>query len=79
MSSTRQQKLSKNFLWYIGLGLICAGCTVKAVGDPNRPITINAHVIVDIRGLEKTASNIEDYVSGDQPTLGSPKAKEGTQ
>lgn len=40
------------------------GCTVKAVGDPNRPITINAHITVDIRGLEKTATNIEDYVSG---------------
>jgi len=41
----------------------CAGCTVKAVGDPNRPITINAHVTIDIKGLEKTASGIEDYVS----------------
>jgi hypothetical protein len=40
------------------------GCTIKAVGDPDRPITINAHITVDIRGLEKTASNIEDYVSG---------------
>lgn len=47
--------------------ILCAasqGCTVKAVGDPNRPITINAHITVDIRGLEKTANNIEDYVSG---------------
>jgi hypothetical protein len=44
--------------------LCCAGCTVKAVGDPNRPITINAHVTIDIKGLEKTASGIEDYVSG---------------
>jgi hypothetical protein len=42
----------------------CAGCTVNAVGDPNRPITINAHVTIDIKGLEKTASGIEDYVSG---------------
>ena len=41
-----------------------AGCTVKAVGDPNRPITINAHVTIDIKGLEKTASSIEDFVSG---------------
>jgi len=39
------------------------GCTVKAVGDPNRPITINANVIVDIRGLKQTASSIEDMVS----------------
>ena len=41
------------------------GCTVKAVGDPNRPITINAHITIDVKGLQKTASNIEDYVSGD--------------
>ncbi len=41
-----------------------SGCTVKAVGDPNRPITINAHITIDIKGLEKTASGIEDYVSG---------------
>jgi hypothetical protein len=40
-----------------------AGCTVKAVGDPNRPITINANVVVDIRGLKQTASNIEDMVA----------------
>jgi hypothetical protein len=41
-----------------------SGCTVKAVGDPNRPITINAHITVDIKGLQKTASGIEDFVSG---------------
>jgi hypothetical protein len=40
-----------------------AGCTVKAVGDPNRPITINANVVVDIRGLKQTASSIEDMVA----------------
>ena len=40
-----------------------AGCTVKAVGDPNRPITINANVVVDIRGLKQTAANIEDMVA----------------
>lgn len=44
------------------LGFV-AGCTVKAVGDPNRPITINANVVVDIRGLKQTASNIEDMVA----------------
>ena len=42
-----------------------AGCTVKAVGDPNRPITINANITIDIKGLEKTASSIEDYVSSE--------------
>ena len=40
------------------------GCTVKAVGDPNRPITINAHITIDVKGLQQTATNIEDYVSG---------------
>ena len=43
--------------------LILTGCTVKAVGDPNRPITINANVVVDIRGLKQTAVNIEDRVA----------------
>ena len=64
----------KNFPHHLILlcGLL-AGCTVKAVGDPNRPITINAHVVVDIRGLEKSASNIEDYVGGEKTNLGSPK------
>ena len=43
--------------------LLTAGCTVKAVGDPNRPITINANIVVDVRGLKKTAVGIEDMVS----------------
>ncbi len=49
----------------VGVALL-SGCTVKAVGDPNRPITINAHITIDIKGLEKTASSIEDMVSGGQ-------------
>ena len=48
----------------LGLGIVLGGCTVKAVGDPNRPITINAHITLDIKGLKDTATNIEDYVSG---------------
>ena len=51
----------KVFLFLAALAL--AGCTVKAVGDPNRPITINAHITIDIKGLQKTASSIEDMVS----------------
>ena len=43
--------------------IVITGCTVKAVGDPNRPITINANVVVDIRGLKQTATNIEDMVA----------------
>ena len=43
--------------------LILAGCTIKTVGDPNRPITINANIVVDIRGLKQTASSIEDRVA----------------
>ena len=54
-------------LWKIsavGLAVLnLFGCTVKAVGDPNRPITINANVVVDIRGLKQTATNIEDMVA----------------
>ena len=51
----------------IGLctGLI-TGFTVKAVGDPNRPITIQAHVTIDIKGLKDTATDIEDFVSGEK-------------
>ena len=45
------------------------GCTLKAVGDPNRPITINAHITVDVRGLQNTATSIEDFVSGEKPAL----------
>ena len=44
--------------------LVPVGCTFKAVGDPERPITINAHITVDIKGLQNTATDIEDYVSG---------------
>lgn len=43
--------------------VLIAGCTVKAVGDPERPITINANVVVDIRGLKQTAAGIEDMVA----------------
>ena len=53
------------YAWCLILPLLCA-CTVKAVGDPKRPITIEAHVTIDIKGLKDTASNIEDYVSGKQ-------------
>ncbi|MEI8012787.1 MAG: hypothetical protein WCI27_09985 [Candidatus Omnitrophota bacterium] len=54
----------------IGYFVLCmavvSGCTFKAIGDPNRPITINAHITIDIKGLEKTASGIEDMISGGQ-------------
>ncbi|MCA9395481.1 MAG: hypothetical protein KC900_14865 [Candidatus Omnitrophica bacterium] len=53
------------------LGALAGGCTVKAVGDPERPITINANIKIDIQGLENTAMNIEDYVSGDRPAVSS--------
>ena len=49
--------------------VIAAGCTVKAVGDPNRPITINAHITLDVNGLKDTATNIEDYVSGSKDKM----------
>jgi hypothetical protein len=57
--------VSKYFLLVIAaLGLATGGCTVKAVGDPNRPITIQAHITIDVKGLQQTATSIEDYVSG---------------
>jgi hypothetical protein len=62
------------YLW-LAIGVMAlAGCTVKAVGDPNRPITINAHITLDIKGLKDTATNIEDYVSGEKPELKTPAA-----
>ncbi len=53
---------TKWILPFLGL-LALTGCTVKAVGDPNRPITINANVVVDIRGLKQTATSIEDKIA----------------
>jgi len=50
-------------LGFMLMGMALAGCTVKAVGDPNRPITINANVIVDVRGLKNTATSIEDTIA----------------
>ncbi len=53
---------------FLGLFAI-SGCTVKAVGDPNRPITINAHITLDIKGLKDTATDIEDYVSSGKSSV----------
>lgn len=61
-------KMDKAFALFLA-ALLISGCTVKAVGDPNRPITINAHVTVDIRGMKETATNIEDFVSGETNEL----------
>jgi len=57
--------------------LVCVlyGCTVKAVGDPKRPITIEAHITVDVKGLKNTANDIEDFVSGDKSKLNIPAQK----
>ena len=76
-SKTEDQRLASNTAFFIVFhffrsmvfGLLSvvliflSGCTVKAVGDPNRPITINANVVVDIRGLKQTATSIEDMVA----------------
>ena len=37
--------------------------------DPNRPITINAHITIDVKGMKDTAVDIEDYVSGKDDEL----------
>lgn len=57
------------FLTLAGVMMTCSGCTVKAVGDPNRPITIQAHITIDVKGLQQTATGIEDYVSGKTGTV----------
>jgi len=57
-----KDKMKKYFLLLMA-AIALTGCTVKAVGDPNRPITINANVVVDIRGLKQTANSIEDMVA----------------
>jgi hypothetical protein len=59
------RKFKAGVLVFVSI-VFLSGCTVKAIGDPNRPITINAHITIDIKGLEKTASSIEDMVSGGQ-------------
>lgn len=59
------KKTHIGILFVLGL-MVLQGCTVKAVGDPQRPITINAHVTVDIKGLRNTATDIEDFVSGEK-------------
>lgn len=53
----------KKLFLLLGVMLALSGCTVKAVGDPNRPITINANVVVEIGGLKQTANSIEDMVA----------------
>ena len=56
-------KNTRRLTAFLLMGILAAGCTVKAIGDPNRPITINANVVVDIRGLKQTAAGIEDMVA----------------
>ena len=55
--------MRRNGILFLFLSVFVGGCTVKAVGDPNRPITINANIIVDVRGLKKTAVGIEDTIA----------------
>jgi len=57
------------FLYAFLICTVLSGCTVKAVGDPERPITIKAHITLDIKGLQDTATNIEDYVSGEKSEI----------
>ncbi len=62
---------------YAGLFLLTgilaiSGCRVETVGDPNRPIKIEAHITIDIRQVKETVSSIEDMVSGKQPVKAAP-------
>jgi len=61
--------IKNNLEWFFPILFLLTfyGCTVKAVGDPQRPITIQAHITVDVKGLQQTATNIEDFVSGEKP------------
>ena len=47
--------------WLVSCAVL--GCTHKIVGERERPIVIEAHVTIDIRGLKETATGIEDMVS----------------
>lgn len=48
-----------------------AGCSpkvrVETVGDPNKPIKIEAHITIDIRQIKTDLSNIEDRISQKKP------------
>ena len=59
--------VKRQYEFVLIVSILLSGCTVKAVGDPNRPITIQAHITVDIKGLKDTATDIEDFVSGQKP------------
>ncbi len=61
-----KQHITFMLLFLVFVSIFLSSCTVKAVGDPNRPITINAHITLDIKGLQNTATNIEDFVSGQE-------------
>lgn len=58
---------------------VLPACKVETVGDPKKPIVIEAHITLDIRGLENTATKIEDMVgegvSKDLPMPPPPKEK----
>ena len=54
------------FYGLLSLGALAfTGCAAKIVGDPKKPIVIEAHVTIDIHGLKNTANDIENMV--DQP------------
>jgi len=56
-------KNKRSALLWFGLAVLAAACTVKAVGDPEKPITIKAHIVIDIRELKDTAVGIEDTIA----------------
>ena len=67
--------MSKRCVLLFVVAVVAGGCTVKAVGDPKRPITIEHHIVIELR---ETASSIEDYVSGEKQNLDATQ-KEGAQ
>lgn len=64
-------EMKKPLILLLCLGLGFAACTVKAVGDPEKPITIKAHIVVDIREMKNTATGIEDMIAEEAVTQAS--------
>lgn len=79
MTNMREEKImqKKILLGVSGVSAVIVamivGCRIETVGDPNKPIKIEAHVVVDIRKLKDTAADIEDMVEGKKPIEGAVK------
>jgi uncharacterized protein YdbL (DUF1318 family) len=48
----------------IFLAVFFSGCRIETVGNPDKPIKIEAHITVDVRQVKDVAADIEDMVEG---------------